>query len=178
MERLLRCLEHRPIPVAADLCWWLDVAVTALRHTYSCCASRLSLLELSHLPRRVSSHAPDMASSEIREIDNKIANLNTMRKIVLDRLAGLEQDEIELEHDLNTVENKLEDLQEELDDAAALAQKAPAESPETSPPADSSEFMSESIYQKIPTPSPKSKKKRTVPRRVSMPILHEHLESG
>lgn len=41
----------------------------------------------------------NMASSEIREIDNKIANLNSMRKIVLDRLAGLEQEEALLEHD-------------------------------------------------------------------------------
>jgi division protein 1 len=40
-----------------------------------------------------------MASSEIHEIDNKIANLNIMRKIVLDRLAGLEQEETTLEHD-------------------------------------------------------------------------------
>lgn len=41
----------------------------------------------------------NMCSSEIREIDNKIANLNSMRKIVLDRLAGLEMDEVELEHE-------------------------------------------------------------------------------
>jgi len=41
----------------------------------------------------------NMASSEIREIDNKIANLGSMRKIVLDRLAGLEQEEALLEHD-------------------------------------------------------------------------------
>jgi division protein 1 len=41
----------------------------------------------------------NMASSEIHEIDNKIMNLNSMRKIVLDRLAGLEQEEALLEHD-------------------------------------------------------------------------------
>jgi division protein 1 len=41
----------------------------------------------------------NMASSEIREIDNKISNLNSMRKIVLDRLASLEQEEALLEHD-------------------------------------------------------------------------------
>lgn len=39
----------------------------------------------------------NMCSAEIREIDNKIANLNNMRQIVLDRLAGLELDEGELE---------------------------------------------------------------------------------
>lgn len=41
----------------------------------------------------------NMASSEIREIDIKIANLTGMRRIILDRLAGLEQEEILLEHD-------------------------------------------------------------------------------
>lgn len=41
----------------------------------------------------------NMASSEIRDIDNKIANLAGMRNIVLDRLASFEQDEAILEHD-------------------------------------------------------------------------------
>lgn len=41
----------------------------------------------------------NMASSEIREIDIRMANLTNMRRIVLDRLAGLEQDEALLEHD-------------------------------------------------------------------------------
>ncbi len=41
----------------------------------------------------------NMCSSEIREIDNKIANLNSMRRIVLDRLAGLEQEEAQVEHE-------------------------------------------------------------------------------
>lgn len=41
----------------------------------------------------------NMASSEIREIDNKIANLHGMRRIILERLAGLEQEEALLEHD-------------------------------------------------------------------------------
>ena len=41
----------------------------------------------------------NMASSEILEIDKKIANLNSMRRIVLDRLAGLEQEEALMEHD-------------------------------------------------------------------------------
>ena len=40
-----------------------------------------------------------MASAEIREIDNKIANLAGMRRIILERLAGFEQEEALLEHD-------------------------------------------------------------------------------
>ncbi|KAF2230111.1 mitochondrial division protein 1 [Viridothelium virens] len=124
----------------------------------------------------------NMCSSEIREIDNKISNLNTMRKLVLDRLANLEQEELEIEHEIHEVDDKLEILEEELEDAAALAQKSPvsktaegedAEEPDS--PGMQASFMSESIYQKLP--SPKSKRKR-VNRRISMPVLHEHLQPG
>jgi division protein 1 len=41
----------------------------------------------------------NMCSSEILDIDNKIANFHRMRQIVLDRLAGLEMEEAELEHE-------------------------------------------------------------------------------
>lgn len=44
----------------------------------------------------------NMASAEIREIDIKIANLHGMRRIILERLAGLEQEEALLEHDSTT----------------------------------------------------------------------------
>ncbi|KAJ4367998.1 Mitochondrial fission protein [Neocucurbitaria cava] len=117
-----------------------------------------------------------MCVAEIHEIDNKIANLNTMRKMVLDRLAGLEIEEVELEQDLLGVDNRIEDLQEELDDEAALAPKSPDSPTSTEPGSAKDDFMSESIYQKIS--SPKSKHKKGRPPRLSMPVLHEHLESG
>lgn len=41
----------------------------------------------------------NMCSAEIHEIDNKVANLHKIRKIVLDRLAGLEMDEAGLENE-------------------------------------------------------------------------------
>lgn len=125
----------------------------------------------------------NMCASEIREIDTKIANLNTMRKLVLERLAGLEQEEAELEHDLVDVGNKLEDLQEELEDAAALEKKSPTVAPRRDSdeiPAEAAmdaSFMSESIYEKLPSPAQKPKK-RKIPRRISMPVLHEHMEPG
>lgn len=115
-----------------------------------------------------------MCVAEVHEIDNKIANLNTMRKMVLDRLAGLEIEEVELEQDLLGVDNQIEDLQEELEDEAALAPKSPG-TPNNGDDGDGKEnFMSESIYQKLPPDSKKSKRQR----RRSIPILHEHLESG
>lgn len=137
----------------------------------------------------------NMCVSEIREIDSKIANLNTMRKIVLDRLGGLESEEADLEHDILDVENKLEDLQEELDDAAAMASRSPTFGATASRPstageaaeeADAPGFMSESIYEKLPaqqaspagTPNSIKKRKSRPNRRISMPVLHEHLEKG
>ncbi|TAQ91672.1 hypothetical protein B7494_g66 [Chlorociboria aeruginascens] len=122
----------------------------------------------------------NMASSEIHEIDNKIANLNSMRRIVLDRLAGLEQQEALLEHDLLDAENRIEEAQEELDEAEALGQMTPkAGDDEVVADAMDASFMSESIYEKLPaviTP-PRPKRHKTI-RRKSMPILHEHFEPG
>ncbi|EHK98591.1 putative Mitochondrial division protein 1 [Glarea lozoyensis 74030] len=52
-----------------------------------------------------------------------------MRKIVLDRLAGLEQEEAMLEHDILDVETRLEDAQEQLEDEAALKAEVDLEEP-------------------------------------------------
>ena len=126
----------------------------------------------------------NMCSAEIREIDNKISNLNTMRKIVLDRLGSLEQDELQAEQELLEVDNKLEDLLEELDDAATLGHTTATPPTELDieteiTPTDtqdmSASFMSASIYGKLPSP----KTKRAKPtRRKSTPIRHEHFEPG
>nr|POE72352.1 mitochondrial division protein 1 [Quercus suber] len=131
-----------------------------------------------------------MCSSEIREIDSKISNLNTMRKVVLERLAGLEQEEHELEVEIGDMALRLDDLQEQFEDEVARSTKSPALKPvveekglaseEINQGDTAADFMSESIYQKLPktneTPKPKRKK---LPRRtVSMPVLHEHMEPG
>ena len=122
----------------------------------------------------------NMCSSEIREIDNKISNLKIIRKIVLDRLEGLEEDELLVERELQDVDNKLEDLLEQMEADATFGSSTPLEAdlasepgtPETTEP---DTFMSESIYEKLP--SPKSKRKG-ISRRKSMPIRHEHFEPG
>lgn len=135
-----------------------------------------------------------MCASEIKEIDDKIANLNTMRRVILDRLAGLEQEEHELEQEVGDVAERLDIMQEEEDDQVALASSSPtfgAPKGDVIPGAgedenkdtDEAGFMSESIYEKLPklakdaTPS-RPKRKRMLPRRVSMPVLHEHMEPG
>ena len=121
----------------------------------------------------------NMCSTEIHEIDNKISNLNSMRKIVLDRLASLENEEAEVEHALMEMDVKIEDMQAEAEEVSATedlgisTSTARADTPEAE--AMDASFMSESIYEKLPTPKKRRPKFTT---RKSMPVLHEHLESG
>lgn len=81
------------------------------------------------------------------------------------------------------MENRLEDAQEQLDDAAAFAAEATKIEEELDAPDDpamDASFMSESIYEKLPSASstPTRPKRHKTIRRKSMPILHEHFEPG
>lgn len=76
-----------------------------------------------------------------------------MRKIVLDRLGDLEQDEVQMEQDLLEADDKLEDMLEELDDAATLNPIATPHTEiniETEITEEETSFMSASIYEKFP----------------------------
>jgi division protein 1 len=130
-----------------------------------------------------------MCASEIREIDEKIANLNTMRKVILERLAGLEDEERDMEHELGIAMDRLDTVQEELDDEVALASKSPALGAIREEivvvddvPIESIESSSASLSQvdrtRASAATPKSKRKRTTGRKVSTPVLHEVMESG
>ncbi|KAL8948371.1 MAG: hypothetical protein Q9222_005442 [Ikaeria aurantiellina] len=132
----------------------------------------------------------NMCSAEIREIDNKISNLNTMRGIVLDRLGDVEQDELRVEQELLDFDYKIEEMVEEFDDAATLGNAATP--PTEADPEDQDQeqdqdlehdaqdmdqsFMSASIYDKLP--SPRSSRRHKPARRKSIPIRHEHFEPG
>ena len=125
----------------------------------------------------------NMCSTEILEIDRKISNLNSMRKIVLGRLSDLEEDEVKVEQELLDLDSKVENMQDLLNEEEEIAKlkTPPAESdlgteesgPET--PTGSANFMSQSIYEKLPSPRVK---RMTPSRRKSMPIRHEHFEPG
>ena len=123
----------------------------------------------------------NMCGSEIHEIDNKIINLNYMRRIVLDRLAGLEDEEVAMEQSLQALDNQIEEMQDELEEQEAMKEipKLDDDRPAT-PEAEAMDasFMSESIYEKLPSPKSSKKKRPNFKSRKSMPILHEHLESG
>ena len=131
-----------------------------------------------------------MCASEIKEIDDKIANLNTMRKVMLERLADLEQEEHDLEGELAEMVERIDVMQEDIDDEAAMLTKSPTFGAdreqeitvEEEDEAEGGEFMSQSIYEKIPkakeSPPSAKKRRRPLPRRISMPVLHEHMEPG
>ncbi|KAL8382542.1 hypothetical protein RB595_006358 [Gaeumannomyces hyphopodioides] len=123
-----------------------------------------------------------MASCEIREIDTKISNLYGMRKIILDRLAVLEQEETILEHDLMEVETRVDDAQELVDEAESLAGSVARHLDDDLVLGHEGDmgFMSQSIYEKIPSTgtSPSKGRKPRVVRRRSAAVLHEHFEPG
>ena len=125
----------------------------------------------------------NMCSAEILEIDKKIANLNSMRKIVLSRLSDLEEDEVKVEQELLDLDNKVEDMQDLLAEEEVIAKldtppaesEVDAEEDGTQTPTGSTTFMSQSIYEKIPSPKAKRAK---LSRRKSTPVRHEHFEPG
>jgi len=125
----------------------------------------------------------NMASSEIHEIDIKIANLSGMRRIILDRLAGLEQEETLIEHDISDMDGRIDDAEMLVQEAEEIAAHTPIRSDEDDLVNDqqSEEFMSQSVFEKLPTeqgaPSKQNKRARLRARK-SMPILHEHFEPG
>ena len=81
------------------------------------------------------------------------------------------------------VETRLEEAQELAEEAASAAMQTPTKSDDENSTGGGEGFMSQSIYEKLPSvtstssSSSKSKKPRNI-RRKSMPILHEHFEPG
>ena len=128
----------------------------------------------------------NLCSSEIFEIDKKIANLNDMRKIVLDRLSELEDDELKVEQELLELDNKVEDMQDLVEEEQKIAdiKTPPAESEagteeqDIATPTGSPSFMSQSIYEKLPAETPTKQRRGRPTRRRSMPIRHEHFSPG
>lgn len=75
----------------------------------------------------------------------------------------------------------MEELADELELAGIGEDRDPATDPDSSAGDTSTEdgFMSESIYGKLPAGTPRgTTRKKKSKRRISMPVLHEHLEPG
>lgn len=125
----------------------------------------------------------NMCTTEIRDIDNKLNNLQHMRRVTVERLATLENDEAEVEHELTELDNQIEEMQEDLEEQGALDESTSTINPVrvATPESEAMDasFMSQSIYDKLPSSaSPKTKRRPRVTKRKSMPVLHEHLEPG
>ncbi|RKF63878.1 Mitochondrial division protein 1 [Erysiphe neolycopersici] len=138
-------------------------------------ASLSNLLEIMSIRK-------NMASCEIQEVDNKVSNLMIMRKILIERLASLENEEALLEHDILDVENRLEDAQELMGDAKTFTrEKNSYNELETSEnDAVDSNLISGSICKKLTSlniTQNRIKKKKSITRK-SMPILNEHSKPG
>ncbi|ANB11445.1 Mdv1p [Sugiyamaella lignohabitans] len=65
----------------------------------------------------------DLAANEIKEIDQRIAHLNSTRMIVFERIAELEQEELKLEAELEQLSIKLE-KEENKDHAARVSSES------------------------------------------------------
>ena len=136
----------------------------------------------------------NMCSAEVLELDKKVANLGRMRKIVLDRLADLEEDEVNAESELLELDGRVDEMQELVTEETEVARLDPPTPSSTAAdgstlggeveeeeggmvtPTGSPTFMSQSIYEKLP--SPKSAKRRKPTRRRSAAVRHGHFEPG
>ncbi len=149
-----------------------------------------------------------MSSSEIREIDGKLSNLQKRRRVVLDRLAELEQEEALIERDCKIhitgftayeiesltfvivldLDNRIEAIQEEMEEKEALAREGDEPSDpnaelegraSTDTRPEGVETNETFMSQSMYEKLPSPKSRRhKTIRRKSMPILHEHIEPG
>ncbi|CCU75898.1 unnamed protein product [Blumeria hordei] len=123
----------------------------------------------------------NLASCEIREIDNKISNLLNVRKILLDRSIGLENEEALLEQDILDSKSRLEEAENLIDDNDQLSEPSKVGSTEdVDEEAYEATFMSESIYDKLPSSNITASKinKQKASHRKLIPIPHENMTPG
>ncbi|GAO52792.1 hypothetical protein G7K_6859-t1 [Saitoella complicata NRRL Y-17804] len=129
-----------------------------------------------------------LAIAEIRELDIKIQNLQSLRHTVVERMGGLEQQQEELNRELEELDTKLGDLNEETElvalESEAGIPPAIASSPTmpATPILGSAEpGLSESIYgrmQKSTSEIRAARRRRATNRRKSMRIQHELMTPG
>lgn len=139
----------------------------------------------------------NLAASEIIEIDNKVAKLQELRKVVFKRVAKLEQNEMFLESHLEDINDRIQMLKDynmerpetdednENDDDEEQQKKDTNdttttdedESREETPDVENSPLLSQSIYGKLQERPPVFKRK--TPRvRKTTPTLQQYYEPG
>ncbi|ORY85638.1 WD40-repeat-containing domain protein [Protomyces lactucae-debilis] len=117
-----------------------------------------------------------LASQEIKEIDGKLAKLNSMRSELIAKLEQFEIMEAETVDELQDIETKLEEAKE----VEELAEVATPNGVLTPPSVieEEADFLSQSTYGSLSSHSAKQQRKRKAARRRSSPLLHQHFESG
>ncbi|ODQ58612.1 hypothetical protein WICANDRAFT_54588 [Wickerhamomyces anomalus NRRL Y-366-8] len=123
----------------------------------------------------------NLAASEILELDNKIAQLNQLRKVVFKRVAKIEQNELFLETHLQDIDDRIQMIKdynmEQPDDDEVERDTEDQEKENVQTPGNGKPLMSQSIYGKLQKKPPKFKKKHHKHRK-TMPTLQQYYEPG
>lgn len=126
-------------------------------------------LEILHIRK-------SLASTEITEIDSKLATLGAMRTRLIEKLEQLEIQEVEATDDLQALDTKLMDSKEN-EEGVDLESDTVTTNSDTFDE-DAAAFLSQSTYGLLSNSSAQKARKRKAQRRRSAPVLHQHFESG
>ncbi|KAG5357875.1 Mitochondrial division protein 1 [Yarrowia sp. B02] len=111
-----------------------------------------------------------LAANEITEIDARVAHLQSMRQIVFDRVASLEQQEFQLESEVLRIDAELEQMEEE---TVPVRHDYETRTPEELE--DDSNVDLEAVSEKL---QPKTLPRRNMARRKTQPTLQQYYEPG
>lgn len=113
-----------------------------------------------------------LAANEITEIDARVAHLQSMRQIVFDRVASLEQQEFQLESEVLRIDAELEQMEEE--------QEVVSHDYETRTPEELEDDVVdlEGVTEKLSQTQVKSLPRRNTARRKTQPTLQQYYEPG
>lgn len=117
-----------------------------------------------------------LASTEIKEIDTKLATLTKMRLRLIEKLEQFEIQEVEATDDLQAIETRLMEARE-FEEVMELESETATTTSDTFDE-DANAFLSQSTYGSLSRSSANKARKRKAQRRKSAPILHQHFDSG
>ncbi|RDW24435.1 mitochondrial division protein 1 [Yarrowia lipolytica] len=115
-----------------------------------------------------------LAANEITEIDARVAHLQSMRQIVFDRVASLEQQEFQLESEVLRIDAELEQMEEEKEEVIQRHDY------ETRTPEELEDDVVDlkSVSEKLQSASQKTLPRRNLSRRKTQPTLQQYYEPG
>lgn len=117
-----------------------------------------------------------LTSTEIKDIDAKLATLGKMRDRLIEKLEHLEIQEAEATDELQSLDTRLMDSRE-IEDVLDLESETTTTTSDTFDE-DVTAFLSQSTYGSLSRASAQKTRKRKAQRRRSAPILHQHFQPG